>query len=428
MHTKYIITRMNISDRTQTVSACFEADSCVGLQLFPENALAGNMYLGRVENVVKNMNCAFVEIQKGIKCYYPLADNNRHFFLNRKNNTAVNQGDLLLVQVSKEAARNKPPTVTGKLLLTGKYVVLSADVQGVLISAKTKCDEHCQELRKLLLAHFSFQALSDELAAKLPEAQKNIGSYGFILRTNAASAEPDAVFKEAERLAAQYEQIIWQALYGTAFQCVYQAPPKYLADILNIRTELLDEIITDDPAVLQQLTAHLPSSDSSRVRLYTDKLLALCKLYSLENELKQALKKKVWLKCGGYLVIEQTEALCVIDVNSGKCVSKKNDSAARENTYVKVNLEAAAEIARQLRLRNLTGIIIVDFINMTENEHNRALIDALRQLVKQDKVRTTVVDITRLGLVEITRERNGKSLAEAVYGDEHRQGDADAEI
>ena len=178
----------------------------------------------------------------------------------------------------------------------------------------------------------------------------------------------------------------------------------------------LEEIITDDMQVAELLKQSLTGKDIEKVRWYQDDMLPLYKLYDVEKQLKKALSPKVWLKCGGFIVIQQTEALVSIDVNSAKCVSKKRGEQALEDTYFKVNMEAAAEIAIQLRLRNISGIIIVDFINMKENEHYNQLIAALKEYFKKDKIMTTFVDITRLGLVEITRKRVGKTLKE-VYED-----------
>ena len=147
------------------------------------------------------------------------------------------------------------------------------------------------------------------------------------------------------------------------------------------------------------------------MRLYQDSMLSLSALYGIEGKLKPALETRIWLKSGGYLVIEPTEALTVIDVNSGKCEDGKNP----EDTYRSINLEAAEEVAFQLRLRNLSGIIIVDFINMQSPGDNAQLLYVLKSLVKRDKVKTTVVDMTPLGLVEITRKKISKPLREQLH-------------
>ena len=179
----------------------------------------------------------------------------------------------------------------------------------------------------------------------------------------------------------------------------------------NVHWETLDKIVTDDTDIYQyacslkkQSYTHVPCE----IQYYQDKLLPLYKLYSLETGLQQALSEKVWLKSGGFLIIQQTEAFVVIDVNSGKNASKKQ----AETEYKKINLEAASEIARQLRLRNLSGSILIDFINMKQYEDQTELLSVMKHLVKTDRVQTTVVDVTGLGIMELTRKKAEKSLAE----------------
>lgn len=406
--TKYIIT--TLKDRTFT--AKFENDSCVEIKPVTSDNIVGNVYIARVENVVKNINCAFVEIQKGVKCYYSLEDNRRHLFLNRKNNDAVNQGDLILVQVSAAAIKTKPATASDKITLTGKYVVLSTDIEGVNISKKTQSNKHCKFLKSELNKAFSFNVL--ESKEGIADSQRYIGEYGFILRTNSAEADLELVLAEAEKLVNKFKEIVWSALYGQAFACLYKKIPVYVEDVLDIRTDELDSVITDIPDVYSTIKDVVPDDIKDKLRLYEDSLLPLKSLYSLEKELEHALNSKVWLKCGGYIVIEQTEALTVIDVNTGKFVTPKGSEEAKANTLLKANMEAAEEIARQLKLRGISGIIIVDFINMKSDEHISNLLSYLRSLIKNDTKKCSVVDITKLGLVEMTRQKGDKSLKELM--------------
>ena len=177
----------------------------------------------------------------------------------------------------------------------------------------------------------------------------------------------------------------------------------------------MDKIITDDTSIYQTVVEMKNQSYphlSCEVQLYQDQLLPLYKLYSLESGLNQALSEKVWLKSGGFLIIQQTEAFVVIDVNSGKNSSKKNAS----EEYKKINIEAAKEIARQIRLRNLSGSILIDFINMHQYEDKTELLSVMKHLVKQDRIQTTVVDVTGLGIMELTRKKVEKSLSEQWKG------------
>ena len=184
-----------------------------------------------------------------------------------------------------------------------------------------------------------------------------------------------------------------------------------MSDIKDIPHTDLEEIVTDDTKIyneLQNVFSNI-SDYAEKIRLYQDNF-SLSKLYCIETKLQEALQKKVWLKCGGFLVIEPTEALTVIDVNSGK-YEKKGDA---EQYYKKVNEEAAIEIAKQLKLRNISGIIIVDFINMAVESNQKELLELLAQLVSKDTVKTYVIGMTSLGLVEMTRAKAEKPLREQI--------------
>ena len=170
-----------------------------------------------------------------------------------------------------------------------------------------------------------------------------------------------------------------------------------------------DEILTDDRELFEQMTEYFQENqpeDTAKLRFYEDRLLPMEKLYSLDCHLKEALGERVWLKSGGYLVIQPTEALTVIDVNTGKFDGNKN----QQDTFLKINLEAAREIAREIRLRNLSGIIVVDFINMDAAENRKLLMEEFASWLKRDPIKTTLVDMTALELVEVTRKKLRKPL------------------
>lgn len=405
---KYIITHMN----HYFISAQYEKDVCIALNSYKKSDMGsmditmGSIYIGRVENVVKNINCAFIEIQKGIKCYYSFDDNKKHIFLKKENDGRVNQGDALLVQVCKEPLKTKLATVTGKIELAGKYLVLATDVSGVHISLKTKSNAYCKQLKDRLVSYLDGQE----------KEFTNITNYGFILRSNSVYAQEEDILNEADKLIHHFYHILKNGVYGKNCTCLYHSVPSYVKEIQDISSDDLEEIITDDKQTVELLKQTLDQTDIEKIRWYQDDMLPLYKLYDIEKQINRALSPKIWLKCGGFIVIQQTEALVSIDVNSAKCVSKKRGEQALEDTYFKVNMEAAAEIAIQLRLRNISGIIIVDFINMKEKEHYNQLIALLKEYFNKDKVMTTFVDITRLGLVEITRKRVGKTLKEVYEG------------
>ena len=204
------------------------------------------------------------------------------------------------------------------------------------------------------------------------------------------------------------DTLLQTAAHRTCFTCLQSPKPEWqrILDTL-VSEEEYAEIITDDKELFEEMLKQ-KEAIFKNIRLYEDKQFTLAKLYSVESKMDTALNARIWLKSGAYLVIEQTEALTVIDVNSGKYDAKK----ASDEMFYQINREAAVEIALQLRLRNLSGIIIVDFINMKSKELQRELLEALRELVKYDKQLTKVIDMTPIGLVEITRKKGNKTLEE----------------
>ena len=381
MTIKYIITQIN----DNIIYSKYNNNGCLSLNIVDKSSLVGNIYIGRVENVVKNISSAFVEIENKIKCYYQLENNKNNIFLNTKNNKAVNIGDKLLVQVSNDAHKTKPPTATSKIDISGQYIVVSSDVKGVSISNKCKKAPVCIEV-----------------------------SYGIIIRSSAANADINTVLNEAYSLIDQYEHIIQNAVFGTFYTKLYEKEPPMVSELRHLSADNTIEVITDIPYYYDLLNTHFKDNSNMSLRLYEDELLPLYKLYSVEKTLSEALSRKVWLKCGGYIIIEQTEAMSVVDVNSGKNVTKAKKEADKENNILKTNIEAGIEIIRQLRLRNISGIIIIDFINMAQQESRDKLLSVLKEYARLESIQTNVVDITPLGLVEMTRKNNGKTLKELI--------------
>lgn len=387
MGNKLLITKLTQNNITYIATALYSEKQLLELYLesTEQESILNNIYVGRVKDVVKNLNAAFIEIAPGKPCYYSLEDCKNPFYVKKINSPRMVQGDEVVVQVVKENIKTKPPKVSTNLNFTGNYLVLTTENTSLGISKKLPA-ENRERLRQQL------------------EACRN-DKFGLIVRTNAASAELSEILKEYEALKQEYEQLTQNAMHRTCFSCLKKSPPEFLSIIKNLHQAELEEIITDEPEIWDRL-----EQAGIKAAFYEDKLLSLKNLYSLEARLKEALQEKVWLKSGGYLVIEPTEALTVIDVNSGKSVAKKNV----QEHYLKINLEAAEEIAHQLRLRNISGIIIIDFIDMKEQTAKDELMLQLRQFVKKDSVPVQVVDMTRLNLVELTRKKVRKSLAEQL--------------
>lgn len=230
-----------------------------------------------------------------------------------------------------------------------------------------------------------------------------------VVRTAAYAASESEVLAEAEYMSGVEEAIHIKSTCRPAFTCLYKKEEQYICDIREGKLTSDDRIISDDKELLNTIVEHIPSAGKI-VSLYDDKLLPLYKCYNLEKIINDALNPRVWLKSGAYLIIEPTEALTVIDVNTGKFDGNKKN---REETFLKINLEAAGQICRQLKLRNISGIIIVDFINMENPENNTELISFLKAELSKDSVPSFFIEMTKLGLVEITRKKIKKPLHES---------------
>ncbi len=396
MSDKIVITNLQIKNtdllltgrmhNTRLIEARLEGESDSG-------RILGNIYIGKVSSVVKNLNAAFVEMGTGTEGYLSLERVNEPFMVKSSSPGRIVQDDELLVQVVRDAAGSKGPTLSTNLNFTGRYAVLTTENRKLGISSKL--DSPAREHFKSLLG------------GSLPD------NCGLIVRTNAKNAGDEDLLAEIASLHELMEDVLARAKTRTCFSCLYRPAPAYLSYLQGAYTADLDEIVTDIPSVYEKLHAYCGSFRDLAcipLRLYEDEQLSLASLYNLNREIVRATAREVRLKSGGYLVIDPTEAMTVIDVNTGKSAS----TADREEHFMRINLEAAKEIALQLRLRNISGIVIVDFIDLDSAEKRRRLLEELKHLTGSDPVPVTVHDITVLNLVEITRKRAEKSLSEQI--------------
>ncbi len=382
-----------------TVAALSEEERIVEIRLESdqEKSILGNIYTGQVENIASNIQAAFVQIEPGKRCYYPLAEAQRAVFsAGRKGNGPLRPGDELLVQVSRDAMKGKLPALTSNLNFTGRYLVLTTGDKKFGLSSK--------------LAQEDRHRLSGWLKE---EAERPDKEFGIIVRTNAADASKEEILKELEWLKGRYHKAVVQGRNRTCFSLVLETEPFYVAAVRDAYGRDLDEIITDVPEIREMILGYLEEISpelKEKLRFYQDKLLPLYKLYRVETALDAIQKEKVWLNSGGFLVIQQTEAFVSIDVNSGKYTGKKK----MEETFRKINLEAAAEISRQLRLRNLSGIILIDFINMENPDHREELFHVLQKLLRKDPIKSRAIDITPLHILEMTRKKVRRPVIEDI--------------
>lgn len=354
----------------------------------------GDIYIGKVQNISRNINAAFIDLGDKYLTFLPMADAAGAFVVNRKPDGTLKPGDEILVQVAKEPMKTKLAGVTTRISLSGRYAVIG-----------TRCSEKntvqvSSKLSKKLQNRFRSQEALQTLSER----------YQVIVRTNAGTLTEDApLLAEAKKLAETLTHILEIADKRTCYSCLYRSQPDYITFIQNAYRTEYDEIVTDLPDVYGTLQEFFRDTDIP-IRLYEDNRLPLYKLYSVEMRIQELLDKKVWLKSGGYLVIEPTEALISIDVNTGKCETGKN----AEETFLKINREAAEMIALQLRARNLSGMILIDFINLNQKDHEIQLMEYMRKLLRQDPVTANVVDMTGLGLMELTRKKVDSSFAEQM--------------
>ncbi len=390
---KLIITKQD----NQIISAIYEGSDMVQVNIDHRESISilGNIYIGKVKNIVKNINAAFVEISGGKMCYLSLEENLYPIYIKPKQTEKLVVGDELLVQISKEDIKTKAPVVTTNINFTGKYVVLIHGRSMIGISSKIEDEEERKRLKKLM------KGFKED-------------SYGFIVRTNAVHMNEERIHEEIMFLKKQYEELKQYGVHKSLFSLLYQTPPGYICDIRDGYADRIDEIVTDDLEIHKNIKEYLENyqkEDLEKLQLYKDDMISLKNLYSINSKLEKGLNEKVWLKSGATLIIQPTEALTVIDVNTGKAISGKKNV---EDTFFKVNMEAAQEIAKQIRLRNLSGIIIIDFIDMSKQEYKVKLMKVLEELFRKDPVKTTLVDMTALNLVEITRKKVRKPLYEQI--------------
>ena len=394
---RIVITRLEYRGVTFTAYIVLnERRDFVELQVFaPEDeTIVDHIYVGYVEKVVPGINAAFVRIGGGQKCYLPLEELKSPLFAKKQSDRkAVCEGDELLVQVIRDAVKTKDAVVSTKLTVHGAYCFLTTDNTRIGVSRK-------------IAEHRASQLAA--LAAEACAGHENRG-FGLVLRTNAGEQSDETVRADIESVLCDYESILTTGLHQRQGELVHRNLPGYLARLKGQSLADVDVVYTDVPALFEQIGECLPAlKDCGKLKLYDDSSVSLAALYNIRGTMDNLLSSKVWLPSGANIIIESLETLTVIDVNSGKNTSKK------DTALFAINLEAAREIARQIRLRNISGMIIVDFINMKNEKEQEELILCLKEELKKDSVPAKFIDITKLGLVELTRKKVYRSLRETL--------------
>lgn len=383
--------------------------------------VAGNIYKGKVIKVLPGIQSAFVDIGLNKAAFLPAADvyvenGERVSFLEKSIDGSIQdeaemdsgatepkevppieemlkEGQEIIVQVAKESIGQKGARLTTHLTIPGRYIVLMPGYEHVGVSRKIEEEEERERLRDIL---------------------KDIKTegVGLIARTVSAGHDREEIIADLDYLERLWAKIKEKMTGSKAPSMVYEDHGLIFRILRDTATADVSKIIIDNKAdflkIKSFLREFLPDMHME-VSLYTNDI-PIFDYYNIEIEIGRILDKKVWLKSGGYIVIDQAEALTVVDVNTGKFVGKRNF----EETILKTNLEAAKEIAWQLRLRNIGGIIIVDFIDMAKEENKQKVLKTMDLEMKNDRAKASVVNISPLGLVEITRKRVQESLSRSL--------------
>ncbi len=360
-------------------------------------SIDGNIYMGKVQNVLPGMEAAFIDIgtpKNGVLYRGDVTfDESEVEEAQPKIERLLKNGQHVLVQVTKNPIGAKGARLTQEVSLAGRFVVMVPGQPATYGISKRLPDDERRRLRKVLEG------------IRPPDA-------GLIVRTAAEGATPDELARDLARLQDQWKQISALAERAKSAKLLYQEPALVVRVIREEFTKEYRSIVIDDQEMYEDVKGYVEAIApelAERVELYDDPHLPVFERFHVHEQLHKALDRKVWLQSGGSLIIERTEALTVIDVNTGKNVGKSN----LEETVFINNLEAADEVARQLRLRDIGGIIVIDFIDMEIRKNRDEVIKAFREALARDKTRTQVFEISELGLVEMTRKRISEGLVEA---------------
>ena len=374
--------------------AILEGPTLVQYYTSEAKSKVGNIYLGKVKNVLPGMEAAFVsfgEEKNGVLYVADIEGSHK----NSKIENLLKPDQEILVQVVKDAMGEKGARLTGQISLPGRYLVLIPNSRTKGISRRLSDNERSR--------------LNRIIRKLKPE------NFGVIVRTAAEGVSEKALQVDIEKLVEEWD-VVSNYKSGDAPKLIHQEPDVSIKVIREHLNSTFIKLLIDKKDQFDEIKNYVSATSpeiSDIVDFYQDELM-LFERYHIEDQIKKALDRKVWLPSGGHLIIDKTEALTVVDVNTGKFVGKNS----LEETVYENNLEAAEEIARQLRLRDIGGIIVIDFIDMESTKKQQSLLNRFKQELAKDKTRTQVFEISRLGLVEMTRKRVGVGLVEVFQKNE----------
>lgn len=362
-----------------------------------QNRLEGNIYIGKVENVLYGMQAAFVNIGEEKNTFMHIRDvmprvsnetGNKNEMLSKHDiKNYIKQGMPVLVQVKRDSTNKKGARVSTHISMPGRFVVIMPNTEFITVSQKIEDQEEKERLKNIVKEN-------------LPKG------YGAIIRTSAYGKEEDLIKKDINKIVEELTCI------NKEFSEVKLKKDKFKTKLLHKNDGIINKLLIDiiDQGIekvwtnnsevykeVEKLVKDTGNSEKVKVELKTEDLLTM---YDLDDQMEKAINRKVWLKCGGFITIDKTEALTAIDVNSGKYIGGKD----LEQTVFTVNKEASIEIAKQIRLRDIGGIIIIDYIDMERQESKDKITEILKDSLKKDRSKTQVIGFTPLNLLEMTRK------------------------
>lgn len=352
--------------------------------------LEGKIYLGKVQNVLQGMQAAFVDIGEErntfihLKDILPKVDIVKNRIKNEENNIKklVKVNDKILIQVKRDATNMKGAKVSTHISLISRYFVLMPCTDIKTLSQKIEDENEKKRLTEIV----------NEI---LPE------NFGTIVRTSAINKTKEELKKDLEVSIKEWNRIekIKNDENTEAPICVYEGQTFIEKLLIDLVDKDIKRIVVNNKKYYDEIE-NILKNIGENIEIDLRENENILKIYDIEGQIEKASQRKIWLKCGGFITIDKTEALTAIDVNSGKYIGNKN----LEQTVFKVNSEASIEIARQLRLRDIGGIIIIDYIDMTDEEHKNQIIKVLQENLKQDRSKTQIVGFSKLNLLEMTRK------------------------
>lgn len=365
------------------------------LEQYEENSntkrLEGNIYIGKIQNVLQGMQAAFVDIGEKkntfihIKDILPKVDTKKddpeEAVKNNNIKDIVKVGMKVLVQVKRDSTNKKGARVSTHINLAGRFSVIMPEVEFITISQKIEDEKEKKRLMEII--------------------KKNIPkNVGIIVRTSAEGKSEEEIVKDMNQTIKTWENIKKQAQNEKEVpKLIYENSQIIKRILIDLIDQDIERIIVNSVKEENEIKEML-KENGQNIDVVLKKQETLFDMYDLGVQLEKIQNRKVWLKCGGFITIDKTEALTAIDVNSGKYIGTKS----LEQTVYTVNKEASIEIAKQLRLRDIGGIIIIDYIDMQENEHKQKIIDVLQENLKNDRSKTQIVGFTELNLLEMTRK------------------------